>query len=351
MFVLHKFLKRAKYKSKDNSVGEKANKNDFVSKKSIAYFYRNQKQKSINMKKSILLLSAAFTLLSVSLSAQYSNASWNGPWIGESSVLNDYNIFDGAGNITEAGIVGSTGGQGTYTILSNGAVSGSIKLGSGTPAPFAGNLINDSTASVTVSGVLPASFYKVKDVAVMAGTYTGTVTQSVGGSASRSITFDVDNNGHIVSSTDLTGPISGHLYFCRGKVCGMIKCGEAAPFTEISFYSSNYDGSTLSGTSAFTVYNSTGTFSLSKSSGVGVSSLSTANVNAYPNPTKDQFTIEGANGSVFTVYDILGNQIVKTPLTSSKVLLSTHSLGINSGVYFYSILGEGVSTQGKMVVE
>jgi hypothetical protein len=32
MFVLHKFLKRAKYKSKDNSEGEKANKNDFVSK-------------------------------------------------------------------------------------------------------------------------------------------------------------------------------------------------------------------------------------------------------------------------------------------------------------------------------
>ncbi|MFZ9847957.1 MAG: T9SS type A sorting domain-containing protein [Flavobacteriales bacterium] len=303
------------------------------------------------MKKNILLLSAAFTLVSGALSAQYSNASWSGPWIGESSVLNDYNIFDGNGNITEAGIVGSTGGQGTYTILSNGAVSGSIKLGSGTPAPFAGNFINDSTASVTVSGILPASFYKVKDVAVMAGTYSGTVTQNVGGSATRNISFDVDNNGHIVSSTDLTGIISGHLYFCRGKVYGMIKCGEAAPFTEISFYSTNYDGSALSGTSAFTVYNSTGTFSLSKSSGVGVSSISSSKVSAYPNPTQDQFTVEGANGSVFMVYDILGNQVLKTALTSSKVLLSTKSLGINSGVYFYSIQGNGVSTQGKFVVE
>jgi hypothetical protein len=46
-----------------------------------------------------------------------------------------------------------------------------------------------------------------------------------------------------------------------------------------------------------------------------------------------------------------GLWIGKTPLTSSKVLLSAQSLGIDSGVCFYSILGEGVSTQGKMVVE
>ncbi len=303
------------------------------------------------MKKSLLLLSTAFTLLSGSLSAQYSNASWNGAWIGESSVIHDYNIFDGAGNITEAGIVGSAGGQGTYTILSGGSVSGSIKLGTVSPAPFAGNLINDSTANVTVSSILPASFYKVKDIAVMAGTYTGTVNQTVGGSATRNITFDVDNSGHIVSSADLTGAVSGHLYFCRGKVYGMIKCGEASPFTEISFYSINYNGSTLSGTSAFTVYNNTGTFSLTKNSGVSVSSISSSNVNAYPNPTKDQFTIEGADGSVFMVYDILSNQVLKTPLASSKVMLSTKSLGINSGVYFYSIQGAGVSAQGKFVVE
>ncbi len=303
------------------------------------------------MKKSLLLLSAAFNLIAGTLSATvYSNASWNGAWIASGPVQN-YVIFDGAGAITEAGVPGATGSQGTYSITSGGSVSGTIVY-MGNSVPFTGTFNNDSTVAVSVMGGMASlTFYKVKNNAVMAGTYDGTVTQT-GGSPTTIVNFVVDANGAAVSSSDLTGPISGHLYYSNGKVTGLIKSGASAPFTEIEINASSYNGTTLSGASALTG-NKTGTYSLTKSNQTSVAAISSVQFSVYPNPVKDQFVIEGniTNGTL-KIYDIIGNELLNTSVTSSKTVVNIGSLNLNNGVYFYTINSAGTTQKtGKFIIE
>ena len=303
------------------------------------------------MKKSLLLLTAAFTLIAGTLSAAvYSNASWDGPWIASGPIQN-YVIFDGAGNITEAGVPGATGSQGTYAITSGGAVSGTIVY-MGTPVSFTGTFTNDSTTAVSVmGGMVSLTFYKVKNKAVMAGTYDGSVTQTSGGSATQNVNFVVDVNGDITSSSNLIGPVSGKLVYSNGKVSGLIKSGESAPFTEIQItMTSGYTGgASLSGSGTLTG-NKTATFSLTKSSSVGVQAVSNTQFNAYPNPAKDQFTIEGATNGTLKIYDILGNELMNTTITSAKTTVNVSTF--SNGVYFYNITSAGSSVKaGKFIVE
>ncbi|MCX6182396.1 MAG: T9SS type A sorting domain-containing protein [Bacteroidetes bacterium] len=303
------------------------------------------------MKKSILLLSSALSLLTSNLSAQYSNASWDGAWL-LTGVAQNYAIFDGAGNISSLGVPQASG-TGTYSINAGGVVSGSIYFGVST-FPFSGNFTNDSTTSIVVNlGIttVPATFIKVKNAAVMAGTYDGTIVQTAGGSATLPINFTVDASGNITSSTNLTGTVSGALYYSNGKVSGLIKSGEAAPFTEIEInITSGYSGSTsLSGVSTLTGSGNTGTFSLTKSTTVGVQNTSSNLFSAYPNPAKDQFVIEGATNGTVKIYDVLGNELMNTTITSSKTILNVSTL--SKGVYFYNINAGTAVSAGKFIVE
>jgi hypothetical protein len=301
------------------------------------------------MKKSLLLLSAAFTMLAATLSAQYDATTWTGAWIMNASSVQNYIIFDGVSAMTEAGVPGATGTQGSYAV-SGATTSGTIVYG-GSSVSFSGTLTTDSTFSGLVMGALPVTFTKVKNVAIMAGTYDGSVTQTSGGSATQTVNFTVDINGNITSSSNLTGPISGKLYYSNGKVSGLLKSGEAAPFTEIEFnLTSGYSGgNSLIGSGTLTG-NKTATFSITKSSSVSVKNASAIQFNAYPNPAKDQFVIEGAvtNGAI-KIYDILGNQLMNTTITSSKTILNVSTL--SKGVYFYNITSGTAVSAGKFIVE
>ncbi len=305
------------------------------------------------MKKSLLLLSAAFTLFAATLSAtSYSNASWNGAWM-VTGLTQNYVIFDGAGNITAAGIPSATG-AGTYNIAAGGAVTGTLNVG-GTLCPFTGALSSDSVANVSVTYMsmsIPATFIAVKNTAVMQGTYDGTIVQTAGGSATLPINFTVDAMGNITSSTNLTGSISGALYYSNGKVTGLIKSGEAAPFTEIEInITSGYSGSnSLSGAATLTGSGKSGTFALTKSATVSVNTALAVQFNAYPNPAKDLFVVEGAvsNGNI-KVYDVLGNVLMNTTITSSKTILNVSTL--SKGVYFYNVTSGTAVSAGKFIVE
>ncbi|MFM7023858.1 MAG: T9SS type A sorting domain-containing protein [Flavobacteriales bacterium] len=302
------------------------------------------------MKKSLLLLSSALTLLAGSISAQtYSNASWDGPWL-LTGVTQNYVTFDGAGTITSAGVPGVTG-AGDYSVQSNGAVSGNLYY-SGTLLPYSGSFSNDSTVTISVStmfGSIPATFLKVKNQAVMAGTYDGTVTQTSGGSATQTVNFTVDANGAITGSTNLTGPVSGHLFYSNGKVSGLLKSGEAAPFTEIQFTitSAYAGGNSVTGSGTLTG-NKNASFSLTKSSTTGVSNVNASAFRAYPNPVQDNLILEGKINGTVKIYDILGNEVMSTSANGSKTVLNLSNL--SKGVYFYSVSGSNVQ-QGKFIVE
>ncbi len=304
------------------------------------------------MKKSLLLLSSAFFLMVGSVKAQYSNSSWSGPWIVTGAIEN-YVIFDGAGVITETGQAGAVGGQGTYSINSQGAITGTIVYNSSS-YPCAGNLTNDSTASLLVTIIpnvmtIPLTFYRVTNAGQYAGTWDGSIVQTVGGSVTKNTSIVVDNNGNVTSATNLAATVTGKLFHARGITAGLIKTGESAPWNEIQLKGTTISNN-ISGTSYFGSTSNSGSYTLAKQTNVSVSVNESAKVRTYPNPVQDQFTIEGANGSTIFIYDILGNQISKNLLTANKSTLSVSSLGLSKGVYFYSVTG-AAQTQGRFIVE
>ena len=309
------------------------------------------------MKKSLLLLSAAFAMLAGNTSAQYSAATLTGPWIiSNGSTIQNYVVFDGVSALTEAGVPGATGGQGSYAVTNtvSGATSGTI-LYAGFTVPFAGNLTTDSTFSGLVGGSIAITFTKIKDKSIMAGTYDGTVVQTSGGSGNQTVNFTVDTNGNIVSSTNLTGPISGKLFYSNGKVTGLLKSGSSTPFNEIEVNLTGYTGSnSLAGIAVLNGSGMAGTFSFTKSATTSVAATEGLTLSVYPNPSNDQVVIESSalsNGN-FKIFNIVGDEIANGVLNTNRTVISTKALQLSAGVYFYSISSNGeTAKQGKLIVE
>ena len=55
------------------------------------------------------------------------------------------------------------------------------------------------------------------------------------------------------------------------------------------------------------------------------------NMQVYPNPAKNNITIEGARGCGATLYDIMGREVLNTTIASTKQLIDIS--GLVSGVY------------------
>jgi hypothetical protein len=309
------------------------------------------------MKKPLLILAAAITLLAGNSFAQYSAATWTGPWIlSDGSTIQNYVIFDGVSAISEAGVPGASGGQGSYAVTNSGtgATSGTI-LYAGFTVPFAGNLTTDSTFSGLVAGSVAITFTKIKNKAIMEGTYDGTVVQTSGGSGNQTVNFTVDTNGDIVSSTNLTGPISGKLFYSNGKVTGLLKSGSSTPFNEIEVNLTGYTGSnSLAGIAVLNGSGMAGTFSFTKSVTTSVPATEGLTLSVYPNPTIDQVVIEGntlLNGNI-KIFNIVGDEIANSVLNANRTVISTKTLQLSAGVYFYSISSNGeTAKQGKLIVE
>lgn len=83
-----------------------------------------------------------------------------------------------------------------------------------------------------------------------------------------------------------------------------------------------------------------------------VSSLSTHYVStAYPMPCTSKLTIEAPGAEVIAIYNTLGEKIktIAVPGGQSKTTISLADL--NAGIYFYSILKEGVIVETRKIVK
>ncbi len=74
----------------------------------------------------------------------------------------------------------------------------------------------------------------------------------------------------------------------------------------------------------------------------------------YPNPANEQLTVEfesdlNPNTLQLSVYNALGEQIEIVRPTTNNVLISTDKYP--TGVYFYTLLGEGIRTSKKFIVQ
>ncbi len=162
------------------------------------------------------------------LLAQYSNATLNGPWFGYLAPLDPYNdqfgymVFDGLGNIIDGSQFPSQT-SGTYTVNPDGSFTANFINGSDAVL-FEGQLSSPTEAMVSAMGMI-FNFHKIANPDALKDKIAGTLT-TTGGCGVRDVTFNIDNNGNIISATGLTGPVTGRVYTDLGVFLGHIKTGE-----------------------------------------------------------------------------------------------------------------------------
>jgi hypothetical protein len=83
-------------------------------------------------------------------------------------------------------------------------------------------------------------------------------------------------------------------------------------------------------------------------------SIQASNVNVYPNPFTSEVTFETDNNSSnpeirLTIFNMIGEQVFSHIYTQNKIILSKNDL--NSGVYFYRLESNSLSSEGKLIAE
>jgi len=154
-----------------------------------------------------------FIVLSFSgpVSAQYSNASLNGPWLGVNFEPDMYLIFDGNGNINEMGSFynhETVINLGTYSVTSSGYLSGNIKIDNQNFA-LTGQFITPDSIDM---GDRIHSLLKIPNAGALAGSWSGGIVSS------NYENFNISVN----SSGKITGPNTwlAHIFERNGKVVG-----------------------------------------------------------------------------------------------------------------------------------
>ena len=86
-------------------------------------------------------------------------------------------------------------------------------------------------------------------------------------------------------------------------------------------------------------------------SGLGIGVVSKNNIQIWPNPVKDELTVEGASGDKLTMTDIVGNEVYSTFITGDKEIL--HVTFLPRGVYVLQVVAPatGVSVVRRVVKE
>lgn len=165
----------------------------------------------LTMRKSFILVFFFIALLCISnVSAQYSNASLNGPWFARNFEPDTYMIFDGNGNVNELGSYGGVtdSNVGTYSVTAGGYLSGTLLIDDQT-YPFAGQFIT-SDSIIFADGI--HSFSKIVNPGALSGTWTGTIVDE------GTFLFTVNSSGQITDPSSMTG----HLFTKDGKIVGFI---------------------------------------------------------------------------------------------------------------------------------
>jgi len=160
---------------------------------------------------------------------QYSNASLKGEYFchQDTECIN----FNGNGVITDiGGFVGFI--SGSYNVSSNGNLSVTLiywNNGSNLDTmAITGQVTSDSTFSS-----IGYTFYKVKNAAVLAGNYSGTINTD---NCNKAISITIDSTGAITSGSGLTASITGgFIYSDSSLVCGDILTSDTA-LSRITIY-------------------------------------------------------------------------------------------------------------------
>jgi hypothetical protein len=87
-----------------------------------------------------------------------------------------------------------------------------------------------------------------------------------------------------------------------------------------------------------------------KNTTLGASNFEVAKVKLYPNPTSNILNIEcTASIQAITVYNVLGQEVMKRELNNTSVALDVS--GLNSGIYVVKTVVEGITSSTKFIKE
>ena len=87
-------------------------------------------------------------------------------------------------------------------------------------------------------------------------------------------------------------------------------------------------------------------------SGTGVPSLNTHSLSAaYPNPFFGKITIQTPPADAVVICNVLGEKIKSITLKSGQTEVEVDAAALDPGIYFYSIIKEGVIAETKKLVK
>ena len=309
------------------------------------------------MKKILLLLSVACFILPAEIHAQYSNATLTGPWITFNSSNNggvNYIIFDGAGNITQLGSKNDTlSPVGTYSVTAPGAISATLNLTQGTTT-VTGQLLNDSSANLTVTGLGSIYADKVLNTGALAGTWSGVIFDT-SANYSKNVTLTVSNTGVVTAATGVTGLIAGHIFISRDTFAGYITTmDDSCPFQSIQLAGIQYMDSLLGEGQLGAASTNCGSFALAEfvQTSNGIATIPAIDFSVYPNPFSEQIEISVKNPAdkmQADLYDLYGRKVLSQPLATVKNT-SLDAGTLSSGMYMLTLTNaDGQSTTQRVV--
>ena len=308
------------------------------------------------MKKIILFLSLVCFLKPAFVSAQYSNASLNGPWLctgGPNGAA--YILFDGAGNVTQLGTASdSLSPVGTYSVTGAGVISGSVNLIPAT-LTISGQMINDSSAAMSVTCFGSVNAYKVLNRGILSGKWRGLIYDT-SAHASRTVQLTVDSTGLITAATGITGLLTGHIFMGRDTFAGFITTtDDSCAFKSIQIRGIQV-GDSLKGAGNMGPYNSScasycylGFGQLS----TGITAISNIDFSVYPNPFTERIEISlnsSGNNIQVDLYDLYGRKVLSRSLGHDPALSIDASM-LSTGMYMLTLTDSYGTSSTKRVIK
>jgi hypothetical protein len=302
------------------------------------------------MKKFYFLLVVGL-LISISLKAQYSNATLSGPWFIYTEPLNPfeedglmYIVFDGNGNITDFCGFGEM--SGTYTVSSSGAIDATL-MADDESIPFTGQLTSETSGSILVMGEMTFTLVKISNPGALSSSISGILTTTECGQ--RNVTLTINNQGIISEAIGLTGPVTGRVYADLGVFAGHFKTGESNGWGEINI-TGYYTDNTLIGEVGLD-WSSCGTTSvqMTHQNTVGIDDNTNSEITLlYPNPSKDYFYLIGieSNNYEIQIRDISGKLLLNNQINKDEPI-AIHHLPV--GIYLVKIVADETETFKKLI--
>ena len=96
----------------------------------------------------------------------------------------------------------------------------------------------------------------------------------------------------------------------------------------------------------------TGTITVTGTCSSGISSIDNDFLtSAYPNPFVSKLTLEFQDAEMLILYNMVGEKIKTITLSKGQTKAEINATDLRSGIYFYSVLKEGIVIETKKIVK